>query len=51
MTQHIALNVMKAEPALGLDRYAASQNIKLSSLVKLVCVTVLRILQYGYLVC
>ena len=36
MTQHIAHIAMRAKSALGRVRYAASQNIKLSSLGKLV---------------
>ena len=46
MVKHLEGNITKAKSALGLVRYAAGQNIQLSSLVKLVRATVLSRLEY-----
>ena len=47
MVKNISNNINKAKKALGLIRYAAGQNIKLSSLISLVRATALSILEYG----
>ena len=51
MIKHISNNIRKAKSALECIRYAARQNIKLSSLVQLVRATVLSRLQYRLHLC
>ena len=51
MVKHVSNNINKGKKALGLIRYAAGLNIKLSSLISLVRATVLSRLDYGGHIC